>query len=252
MSCLFQELFLESPEIFTLFGTKPLSEISMNNASFDKWIEETEPYLENLSEKERQNKLKKLKSYCEENQLPSLWDKWMEWIKLHPSKNFLFLKRPTIYENVFGLCTLNVAEAAWTMQAHYDLFVRELGAPFEPLAMTLEFSNPQSTFWEKIFTNHLLQGILFGFGEKNSYFFNLEIQGKLDHPFPSQLIGIASDSSELPLPYFRSYSVPPNRDPTIAKYEKERNEIKDFLSGKDFVEEVIHRIYLEQEKLVKE
>lgn len=63
---------------------------------------------------------------------------------------------------------------------------------------------------------------------------------------------MVSDSSELPLPYFRSYSVPPNRDPIIAKYEKEKNEIKDFLSGKDFVEEVIYRIYLEQEKLVKE
>ncbi|NGX44943.1 MAG: hypothetical protein K940chlam2_00083 [Chlamydiae bacterium] len=247
MGNFFEEFFLNSPGIYTLFGTKPLSEISLNDATYDKWLEELKPHLEGLPEKDRAKKLKKLKEYCDQNLLPSYWEKWMHWIKNHPSKNFLFLKRPTIYESLSNLSVLNVVEASWIMQEHYDLFSRELGMEFDPFSMSLEFDNPESPFWEKIFSSHLLQGILLGFGERNSYFFNLEMQDEKPLSNPSRGVGDSSCSFKLPLPAFRSYTVPPNQDPIIVKYKEEKEEIKRYLAGKDLVQEVLDRIYLKRD-----
>ena len=250
MDKFFNDLLLESPAMYTIFGTKPISGITIISASEEEWIESTKMHWQNAEEKEKNKIIQGTLEQCRECDLAVNWEKWIAWKKNHPESPFLFVKHPTDSKNLFNAYVINAREVVCAMQKYYSLFAHELGRDFDPLTETLDFENPDSLFWNAIFKNHLLQGILYGFGEKNSYLFNQETQLAESEKCPSgtpanHLIKEEETSSieTIRLPTFRSYALPLEKDPVIAKYKKERDLIRTKLKEKNLTVECINKMF---------
>jgi hypothetical protein len=254
MSKFFTDFFLEGSAIYTLFGTKPMSQTTLIDASEEEWINSATPYLDKEGEERKKEIESKIRDHYRNYDLSANWEKWMEWRKTWPHSPFLYRKEQVPGSKIlFSAHIINVPEVAWILEKHYPLFSRELNMEFDPLDATLEFEDPHSVFWNKTFANHLLQGILYGYGERNAYFFSRQFakHKKYIHPFDECMLGAGSSIKNEPqegsleklqLPLFRSYSPLYGQDPIITKYEKERETIQKRLKGKNFTEEVLKRV----------
>jgi hypothetical protein len=191
-----------------------------------------------LEGRKQKKYLAKLEKHIDANKLPELWDKWIAWKEKHIGRRFLFAMRPLGEENLFSVGILNVQEAIWIMKEHYPVFREFVGREFDPMEVALEFENPNSLFWKEIEKSHILQGILFGFGEKNAYFFDREREGaKLE----CISVGIVRDRRGgkirvIPLPTFRSYYSNGDLDPVLERYREERKEIQKKLKRQNLVD----------------
>lgn len=256
----FTDFFLEGPAIYTLFGSKPMSGVLVITSCEKEWIEAATPFFQKENETRKKEIINKIKDHCRNYDLAQNWEKWIAWKKNCPPTSFLFAKQP-LDEHGFIAHVIHAPEVIWTLQKHYALFSRELNMDFDPLQVTLEFEDPLSVFWEKVLSNHLLQGILHGFGEKNAYFFSLQFGKEIDQEkrfiyevdqnkyriFNSALS--AKDNheggsvKEMQLPRFRTYNSSYEEDPVFAQYVKERKLIQARLKGKDFADEVLNKIF---------
>jgi len=251
MEKFFKELFLESSAIYTLFGTKPLSAQTIILISAEEYQRGIAALLdrEGITGKERETMLTEISREHLEYDFHKNWEKWTAFIAQHPSSPFLFAKHPTLSNKIWSAHILNVQQTIWTLQKHYDIFRQELGFDFDPVAVTMDFKNVDCTFWKQVFENHLLSGIVYGYGYKNSYFFNLYSkipQASSDPPpFFSSLTrkGEADNRSltveNITLPSFHSFGLPFNKDPLLEKYKLERVEIKKNLNESNFFEKTL-------------
>ena len=128
------------------------------------------------------------------------------------------------------------------MKKHYESFSQITGLSFDPSYIIEEMSDNNSVFWEKALQSHYLMGLLYGFGERNAFFFDWGAQhGVFPHAQKTsdqELIGnIAHVSySDLKLPLFGVYTL---NDPVIKTYKKEREFIQKQLRRKDFMKTVL-------------
>ena len=152
---------------------------------------------------------------------------------------------PTDNEKVFMAYVINTREVFWILQKYYDLFQRELGEAFSPLQVTLDFENIESEFWGRVLSNNLLQGLLYGYGERNANLFAIEENYKREKKFfPTASFMFASDDTmteiidnpditNLKLPTFKCYKTSSGEPSIIKKYEKERKVIQKQLKNKN-------------------
>jgi len=247
----FQEYFLGGPTIYTLFGSKPISGKFLTYATLDEIKASTLLFLDhaNIQGEEREGILQEAVECWLEDNFTKNWEKWVCFYKTQPNTPFLFVKRPTLSKLLWSGDIANVQETIWTLQKHYDLFRKETGTDFDPVAVTLDFSNEDSPFWRQVFSNHLLTGIVHGYGYKNAYFFDLlmkhSVESKKDSPLPfgktaEHSTGKTSYSIDgLPLPWFRSFRLPFNDDPVLERYKQERKKIQSKLNEDNFFEAVL-------------
>lgn len=243
-----EEFFLEDVTIYTLFGSKPMSAVTIMNMSEEDLIESSMPILEHETEEKKIEIINEIRRYYQDYDLAENYHRWIDWRKECKRSPYLFTSRPVPWdENIFNVYVIHIPEVIWTLQEHYSLFAKELKMEFDPFAVTLEFEDSSSLFWEKIFMSHFLQGILFGFGEKNAYFFSCRDQEKELLSFKNCLFGKSTkienqgnQTHRIELPSFRSYAT--EKDPLIEKYEMQRNLIEEFLEGKDFTDEALKKI----------
>jgi hypothetical protein len=217
-------------------------------ATEEEWIESHKQHWEHLKESKKNKLLQEIRVYAKDYDLNVNWDKWMTWLKNHPQSNFLFLKHETESRHLFNATVINTKEVSWVLQENYSLFSRTLKMEFDPVEATFDFENPESVFWSGVFSNALLQGVLFGYGERNAFFFSQEFG---DATKEKKLCFLSTDSSNtakavsrnIQIPLFRSYQMPCGEDRVVAKYTAERSCIEAKLKNKKFDEEVLNRIY---------
>jgi len=246
MEKFFKEFFLGGASIYTLFGTKPISAEMLIFATEEECQQSTLRYLEKegIKGKEREEALSLSMKCFREDDFSKNWEKWISFFNQYPKTPFLFAKHPTLSEKVWSGHIANVQETIWTLQKHYDLFKKELGFDFDPVSVTMDFKNEDSDFWKQVFSNHLLTGIVYGFGYKNSYFFDLLMKLEnssetLSPPLTSKTQGRSKGSflytlADLRLPRFRSFETLFNEDPVLEKYKLERKMIRDKLNDSNF------------------
>ncbi len=209
----FTDFFLEGHAIYTVFGSKPLSFKEIIYATQEEW-QNAAANLKNLN-KELLNE--DIKQFCNEYNFHLNWEKWLSFIKKYPNSPFLFSIRPTEIKQISLGYILNIQEMVWTLIKYYDIFKKELGYDFDPIKVTMEFTNINSSFWDKVLSNHLLQGIVHGYGLKNATFFELYTKNNCPKmlfntiPFPPTIHKKPSIKN-LPLPRFKSFALPFNED----------------------------------------
>lgn len=137
---------------------------------------------------------------------------------------------------------INVPNVLFVLNRYYADFFKEYGSQFEPQAALDEIDNEDSIFWERVFQSNYLQGLLFGYGAKNSFVFDWQCKADLSlskilhkrqsiEPLLNRNISVA----DLQLPPAMVYSV---GDEVLKKYCHERKAIIREFKGKDFEQTV--------------
>lgn len=241
------DYFLDSSTVYVLFGSKPMAFTPITNASEEEWLKGVERFLVDKTEEEKSRAYKKVREDFEEYDLNTNWEKWVTWHKNCRHSPFLFARIKTDIPQIDLGYIINIREVAWTLHKHYDLFERELDTQFDPIAMTLNFENASnSPFWQTVLSNDLLSGILFGYGERNAYFFSKDLTLGKRHNQNPLFASTTTTSLEkrsyiddkvqklITLPGFRSYAVPYGEDPIIEKYKTERQQILAEINERNF------------------
>lgn len=248
MAKFFDDLLFEEGAVFTLWGSKPMTEIILYHYS----EEEMAVMFDNLTKEELEN--------CYINykyDLPKNWEKWEKIHSRFPIKKYLlFRSHFSEDKKVSFVYFVDILKSASIIHDHYDLFRKSVGRDFHPLEAVLEMPNTESFFWRKIRNSEegaLLWGILFGYGKINAcayhwkYFDGPEsckermqsFSYRFSNPPPRGQVQISA--KKFNTPSFVSFI---DEDEMIETYNKEREKIRDIYQDKN-------RLDLTLEKLLR-
>lgn len=223
-------------------------------------------FYKTLTKKEKQ----KAYLFSEKDYIYDFNDLWERWEKIQHrfplKKSFLLLKKERTlseedkkdYAAIYDISFVNILNTASVIQENYELFKQTIGFDFDALKVVFELENEKtSDFWNKLHEmnpckSSPLWGLLYGFGRKNAFGYlwkwrNIKDEYALEKVFGQTIDQRSSNKqkwphctgpsaysiTKFPIPTFSSYS---ENDPIIAKYETEREKIKQLYKGKDFVD----------------
>lgn len=245
LSKFFREIMLDDHAIYTLWGSKPLTLITIDEYT----NEEMQAHYNSLSEEEKKDLI-----YIadEKYDFPENWKKWEKISTRFPLKNYLFFKSEFHKEpKTTFVYFVNILNTAHVIEEHYTLFRKIIGFDFNPLQAVLEINKKDSKFWKKVQKNALLNGILFGFGKKNALTFHWKhfdhpvtckhFLESMEHHFSNAPIQRkeAYSIQDFPIPAFISFD---ENDEIVEKYKKERAYIQEVYKGKDFLDVTLKRL----------
>jgi hypothetical protein len=137
---LFEDLLFVENGIYTLWGSKPITEIVMYHYSEEEWNRINRE----ISPKELENCY-----VCDSYDLPENWNRW-EKLSLgsHLNDFILFRSHFSEDEKVSFVYLVNILATSLIIQKNFELFRNAVGFPFHPLEVVLEMSDPASRFGE--------------------------------------------------------------------------------------------------------
>lgn len=246
MEKFFGDLLFVEGGAYTLWGTKPITEIVLYHYT----DEEMKTILDGLSKEDMEN--------CYINEcydLPSNWEKWEKIKSRFPMKKYLLFRS---YFDEDGKASfvyfVDTLKTAMLIQDNYDLFKKTIGSDFHPFEVVLDMENQDSIFWNKIRDSKdspLLWGLLFGYGKLNSYVFfwkHFDCPESCEewlesYPFqfsnPPPRGQVHLSLINFNLPPFASFS---DDDERVIQYEKEREQIKKTYKRKDLVQITLEKL----------
>ena len=264
----FRYLLLNESGIYTLVSSKPITE---GQFFYEEDNEKKKLHWDKLSEEEKRERIllinrdkpedmsfyknlpKEIKKKAiilrdrdyilDQSQVIKNWDV-IEKIPL--SANYI-LKReklelsteegPIPFYNIFFV---NVLETALLLQKNYELFRNVVGFDFDAMSVVLELKEEKSEFWDKLeeSKNSLLWGLLYGFGDKNSFVFQWKHNEKYGL---SNVLQTFSYEEFIPNPTIKNFPIPTfvsffKDDPVVDHYKKERDKIQKLYEGKNFLD----------------
>jgi len=240
MEKFFTGLMLQNPAIYTLYGSKPITCITLHYHS----DEEIQAYYDQMTEEE-----KKTAVYVEDYQLTQNWERWEQVRSRFPISRYLLYKKNDTndpkFANVYFVDPIKVAH---TISENYAVFRNVTGFDFDPFCEAFQIEQG-SEFWDKINGHPAISGLLFGFGFENSFLFYWENWGQPEkcNDFADCVVPYVSDSlvdgkssiENLTLPAFISFF---KEDEVIEKYKKEREVIRKEYQGKDFLSHTLQKL----------
>ncbi|MCB1110686.1 MAG: hypothetical protein KDK64_06850, partial [Chlamydiia bacterium] len=177
---------------------------------------------------------------------------WQEWnnnnLPINSQAYILTARASNCSGRLMGVF-VNVPNMIYILSLNHKLFEKETGVSFDPKFIVEEIGSNTSEFWNSVFENHYLLGILLGYGEKNSFIFNWKVEASMDFqelPFERknedcEKSGVVRykrkvNTRDLPLPQFVYFGI---YDEEIEKYKRERDLIVIEFEGKKFKSKVL-------------
>lgn len=251
-----EKFFLQEPVVYTLFGSKPMSSFTICTATEKEFVDSCQTLFKSYTEDRKKTALQKIQDYYQNYDSNVFFQKWLSWKKDYTHPLFLFRIDFSVNEKLLNVDLINVRETLWILQKNYSLFSRETGIIYNPFEVVFDFENDKSEFWKKVLHNHILLGVLYGFGERNSYFFSLmmkdpfnekvEIPGHplfVSHQIPRKNLDDEDVLNNIDIPPFRSFTLLGEVDPIVSQFEQELEFIKKKLKGKNYLEEVLKQMF---------
>lgn len=273
-----ENLMIREGGLYTLMGTKPITEFDIDGTleeseeDIRKSYEEMKAFLERAeSEKNKPDKertafnpsnlsvptYEDYKIKCEKNRgflkflnHKKLWLNFRERHKNLDPKFMLFSRKFSGEENNIALF-VNIPNLVYVLHHHYEDFSKRTQTNFDPKEIVFQISNESSVFWNKVFTDHFLKGLVYGYGERSAYLFewsdeHLETVFKERRAFFSNkdrlkevanfLVKSNIQVSDLPIPEFFHFGI---TDSKKIEYEIEKERIVKSFEDKDFTSEVM-------------
>lgn len=227
----------EKHVVFVLFGTKPMSEIILY-PSKDK---ETEQKLFASLPKELQSQAKIVKYPYS---IYECWNTWKRNQDLIAIQDFLVVERPLKFDpSAVAVFVVNIKETANILCKHYNYFKSLYGNDFDPKTEIYTLKKVDSAFWDRILEDHFSQGLLFGFGEKNSRCFAEAIRKKKDlknvkFSYEKKIDHFNASKQNFSIPLFRSFE----DEEIIRLYKRQQKEIKKIYRRGDTLEITLKKL----------
>jgi hypothetical protein len=269
----FRFLMFENYGAFVLFGSKSLCQTHLDDEestdiepAFQKWVSSLPD--------DRRAKIEAAinKAHVAPEPERNPYRGWLALEKVRRNfkiKNFIFRLIPVYFldsdaliPDSYDLVLINVQQTALVLAENYEVFKTASVMDFDPLQVVFEAQNADSIFWKNVFSmkNHLAKGLLFGFGLKNSIFFNwrelysnaqqdlasdsytedvLKYLQNHRFEFSTAPVGLGKGSpSNFTITMFRAIV----EDDTVEKYTKEKAAIEKIYRGHDMVEVTLRRL----------
>ncbi|MEN9344007.1 MAG: hypothetical protein RLZZ453_794 [Chlamydiota bacterium] len=246
MSKFFDDLLFSEQAVYTLWGSKPITEIVMYHYNEEEW---------SIISNEFTAEEKKNCHIDKDYDLPQNWEKWEKISLRFPMNRYLLFRSHFDDDGKASfLYLVDVIKTAVTIEENYQLFRDEVGFDFHPLETSLQISNPQSIFWNNVRKSKksmLLWGLLFGYGKINSYAFYWKhcnhsgscasfmrnFPSQFSNPLPIGQKQISFENFELPS--FISYTT---NDEVVTQYKKEREDIRKVYSNRNRLELTLQKL----------
>ncbi|MEM7175413.1 MAG: hypothetical protein AAF443_05775 [Chlamydiota bacterium] len=262
-----ENLMIREGGLYTLLGSKPITEFSINDncptpPQTEGEFKQGYKILLNSLSTEGASSIPSYRIYkkslknlgkLEHLNTRALWEAWEKSGKKVLNRKYKLLSFNVTRSEKIGLF-INVANLECIMYLHYTIFKKQIGYDFLVDEVIKEFDSGQSSFWESVFSNHLLSGLVFGFGYEDSYLFswieqnNIEIKNKARRTSSGEICGFSLKNCceiltknpvsvhDLIVPIF---SVMSAYSSEAEKYKKEREQILKLLKGKNLTSFVI-------------
>ncbi|MBS0626310.1 MAG: hypothetical protein JSS32_09695 [Verrucomicrobia bacterium] len=205
-----KKFFLEEGAVFTLLGEKPMTDLLIYDGKLEDISLEVLVHPEDAQ-------------YVEDCTLEN-WKAWLKFSKKLKMKNYRFIQRRSNFDPtyiIYGIINIKLFQ---------DVF-EKYGDEFSHVdpEMTFdqalrELNQPDSRFWTKVFQDHYLSGLLYGYGEKNVESF-VEVGGS--HMAHST----DENPEEIQLPNYAALE----NDTKIKEYKKQRDFIKNIYKNEEFM-----------------
>lgn len=263
-----ENLMIREDGLFTLLGSKPITQFDITG-KISETEEEFQREYEELKAIREQHKHDPTYVYSK-IKLPEYEEFKKERLKDLPRMHFAFHKKiwerwlaekgclsNSVYKLTFrdsnGLF-INVPNTIYILKKHYADFVEITGLPFDVDTILDSIDDQGSIFWQKVFTNRYLCGLILGYGQKNAFLFDWVRRNSLSldsislkrfHELSrfrhhAKLMLKANITVEdLEIPYFVTFDID-NED--VERYSREREKIVDFLKDKDLVAFVLDQL----------
>ena len=246
MEKFFNDLLFVEGAAYTLWGSKPITEIVLYHYTDD----EMNAMLLDLSKKEIEN------CYVSDNyDLPSNWEKWEKIQSRFPIKKYLIFRSHFDEDGKASFVYfVDILKTATLIQSNYELFRRAVDFDFHPFEVVLDIRNRESKFWKKVRDSKespLLWGLLFGYGKMNSLAFYWkhfdcpqsckEFIGSYPFQFsnPSPRGQVRISASNFAIPHFVSFS---DDDEVVGHYLEERERIKKTYQSNDQLQIILQKL----------
>lgn len=237
----FRDLLFNFPGAYTLYGTKPISLSLIYHLTEQDQVEMNQ-YMNSLPDEDKATLRKKRYDY------DANYAKWEKIQQRFAIRQYLFGKFPVPNdEKVELVIFLNIETTLRTLLQYYEDFKKILKHDFDPIQVVFEVQNKNSEFWHTVLNHGALQGILFGFGQDNSWFFQWQTEhenennqmGAFLKSLPSKFDENKHfenyDAQNFQLPIFKVFGLHAD-DHLIEQYKKEREQIKALYKGRDEVD----------------
>ena len=272
----FRNFFIYEKAIYTLVGSKPLTQIHLHYYDESNITDEERKkiyyillnrsnkkdmiFYKSLSKETR----KKARLIPEKDFIYSteeLWDKWEKIQHRFPlSKKFLIVKKERMLDKVhkfdpkckkiFNVIFVNILQTALILQENYELFKQAVGFDFDPLSIIFELENEHSDFWNRLEgpEHCILWGLLYGFGKENSYGYQWkwknikkEEASAKEKSFTKIIHQHSSNKNRISRHSITDFLIPTftsfsDNDSIVVKYQEERKYIQYLYKRKDFVD----------------
>jgi hypothetical protein len=258
-----ENLMLRDGGLFTLLGSKPMilfnitDDLERTEEEFAKSYREEKERLEKTKQdpgnvnlniaipsyeefKEKQLRIREANQFCERKKI---WEEWVSKRGYISTPTYKLIARGS-GDNKCGLF-INIVQLHYILNKYRNEFEQIVRVEFDPNTIVDSIGDETDIFWQKVFKNHFLLGLLLGYGEKNAYLFDwvrrnsLPLESIAIHRFPEisrlecHTKGIFKKNvtiADLVIPYFASFEID---DREIERYLNEREKIIHFLKDKD-------------------
>ena len=276
-----EHLMIREGGLYTLVGTKPMTEFDiewsndLTEEDVQKSYEELKAFLEQ-AEVEKDLPDEERRAYNPNNvTLPSyeeyknewerqkemlgakeLWDLWKHSHKKIDPKFCIFSRKAPYGEGHMGLF-VNIPSLVYTLHHYRKDFCERTDMEFDPNEVATQIEDETSIFWEKVFQDHFLFGLVFGYGERSSYLFDWEkklfkrlykrdmfVSSQEERKFIDLMSKKDVEVSDLLWPVFFHFGV---ADPMRIYYELEREKIIEYFQDKDFTKTTLEILTGHQE-----
>lgn len=225
----FEELLLEHGGAYTLFGSKP---VTMENL-----LNYTESDMQQLEEFFRQHP--DIEYIQMERQLEEGWQIWKK-KPMVPINSFVLAEMH--FPSCDMLVFVNIPSVASTIEQHREDFEQLLGKDFITQSLIADLRIGNYKQWEKLLSDPMTEGILLGYGVTNARVFrettpnqngrNVSVSENND---PRLIAECCLNGKPFRIPIFVMFDENES-EYLLAKYKKEREQIKKRYIGKDFLE----------------
>lgn len=246
MTKFFHDLLFSEGAVYTLWGSKPMTEIILYHYSDEEWA----AIHKNIPPEDLKDGFA-----FDVYDLPTNWELWEKISSKFPMNRYLLFKSHTSEDGrISFIYFVDIFKTATVLQDHYALFKAAVGFDFHPLEAVLEMPNRDSKFWTQVRNADnvtILLGLLFGYGKTNAYTYHWKYfdspelcQKRLDkleshtsQPTPKGVHMISP--SDFAIPGFISFT---QDDEIVEQYQKDKEKIHKIYKKKDLLEVTLKRL----------
>ncbi|MBX9744325.1 MAG: hypothetical protein K2X08_03840 [Chlamydiales bacterium] len=162
------------------------------------------------------------------------WKTWCKYIEESKFRNYLFITRSSPFDASYLIYALINIKTFKELFLKYEHNFKKIDPSITFDRALEELDQPDSVFWNSVFKDHYLCGLLYGYGESNAKHFTETI---ISHKNPQNFSENLPDEL-IKLPIYALSEI----DTQTTHYKNEKKRIEKIYQGKDSIQVTLNQL----------